>query len=76
MINTRGRARATRTAVMFLGLLVAATAMIGLGDSVSAVGDQVQHTHGEDPGYYDENNNNPFEDVEFPGTSMQNRTGV
>lgn len=76
MINTRGRARATRSAVMILGLLVAATAMIGLGDNVSAVGDQVQHTHGEDPGYYDENNNNPFEDEEFPGTSMQNRTGV
>jgi hypothetical protein len=53
--------------MMFLGLLVAVTAVMVMGDSVSAVGDQVQHTHGEDPGYYDEHNSNPFEDIPFPG---------
>lgn len=63
--------------VLALGLvcLVAATAVMGVG-TVSAGGDQVQHTHGEDPGYYDENNNNPFEDGEFPGEPAQNRTGM
>lgn len=55
--------------------LVAVTAIAGVG-TVSAGGDQVQHTHGEDPGYYDENNSNPFDDGEFPGDSTQNRTGV
>ncbi len=52
---------------------LAAFACVG---SVSAEGDQVQWTHGEDEGYYDENNNNPFDDDEFPGQSSQNRTGV
>ncbi len=60
---------------MGLVCLVAATAIAGVG-TVSASGDQVQHTHGEDPGYYDEKNNNPFDDDEFPGQSSQNRTGV
>jgi len=55
--------------------LVAATAIGGIG-TASAGGDQVQHTHGEDPGYYDENNDNPFDDESFPGQSSQNRTGV
>lgn len=55
--------------------LVATTAFAGVGN-VSAGGDQVQHTHGEDPGYYDENNNNPFDDDTFPGEPAQNRTGV
>jgi hypothetical protein len=63
----RGRARAAKYSMMFLGLLVAVTAVMVMGDSVSAVGDQVQHTHGEDPGYYDEHNSNPFEDIPFPG---------
>ncbi len=61
--------------MMFLGLLVAVTAVMGMGDNVSAIGDQVQHTHREDPGYYDEHSN-PFEDSPFPGLSMQNRTGA
>jgi hypothetical protein len=75
----RGRAGAAKYSMMFLGLLAAATAVtavMGMEDNVSAVGDQVQHTHGEDPGYYDEHNNNPFEDIPFPGLSMQNGTGV
>ncbi len=62
--------------MLFLGLLVAVTAVMGMGDNVSAAGDLVQHTHGEDPGCYDEHNSNPFEDSPFPGLSMQNRTGV
>ncbi len=66
----------SRMAMLFLGSLLAMTAMFGFGDNVSASGDQVQHTHGEDPGYYDENNNNPFDDVEFPGLSLKNRTGM
>jgi hypothetical protein len=72
----RGRARAAKYSMMFLGLLVAVTAVMVMGDSASAVGDQVQHTHGEDPGYYGEHNNNPFEDIPFPGLSAQNRIGV
>jgi hypothetical protein len=54
---------------------LAFAAFAGVG-SVSASGDQCQMTHGEDEGYYDENNNNPFDDDEFPGQSSQNRTGV
>jgi hypothetical protein len=63
--------------VVALGLacLLGAIAVAGVG-TVSAEGDQVQHTHGEDEGYYDENNNNPFEDETFPGQSSQNRTGM
>ncbi len=63
--------------ILALGLvcLVAATAIVGVGN-VSAEGDQVQHTHGEDPGYYDENNNNPFDDDTFPGEAILNRTGM
>jgi len=66
----------TRLLALFLGCLVVATAVVAIGGNVSAGGDQVQHTHGEDPGYYDENNNNPFNDDEFPGVSQQNRTGI
>lgn len=63
--------------ILALGLacLVVGIALAGVG-TVSAGGDQVQHTHGEDPGYYDENNNNPFDDDDFPGEPAQNRTGV
>jgi len=50
--------------------------LVAVGSEVSAGGDQVQHTHGEDTGYYDEHNNNPFDDDEFPGESLQNRTGM
>jgi hypothetical protein len=66
----------TKILALFLGCLVAVTAVVALGEGVSASGDQVQHTHGEDPGYYDENNNNPFDDDVFPGLSQQNRTGM
>ncbi|MEW5748634.1 MAG: hypothetical protein AB1793_07640 [Candidatus Thermoplasmatota archaeon] len=58
-----------------MACLVAAMALSAT-DSVSAGGDQNQNTHGEDPGYYDEHNNNPFDDDDFPGDPAQNRTGV
>ncbi len=53
-----------------------ATMAFSATDNVSAEGDQNQITHGEDDGYYDENNNNPFEGDEFPGEPAQNRTGM
>jgi hypothetical protein len=58
-----------------LASLLAVMAFAASGDA-TASGDQVQHTHGEDDGYYDENNNNPFDDETFPGQPAQNRTGV
>ncbi len=59
-----------------LGCLVAATALIGIGDNAAASGDNNCYTHGEDEGYYEENNNNPFDDDDFPGQSSQNRSGI
>ncbi|MBU1159136.1 MAG: hypothetical protein KKE24_07335 [Candidatus Thermoplasmatota archaeon] len=65
----------TKIVVLGLACLLAVTAIATVGN-VSASGDQVQHTHGEDEGYYDANNNNPFEDETFPGQSSQNRSGM
>lgn len=69
-----GRVSARMIAV---GLAVAlvAVALAGVGTTL-AVGDKNRLTHGEDEGYYDVNNNNPYEDVDFPGLDLQNRTGV
>lgn len=58
-----------------LTLAVAAIAISGIGVALAG-GDQNQLTHGEDDGYYDENNCNPYEDIPFPGEDVQNRTGV
>lgn len=66
----------TRMLALFLGCLVAVTGVVALGDGVSASGDNNMWHHGESDGYYDENNNNPFEDDEFPGQSQQNRSGA
>ena len=52
-----------------------ATTAGGFAGEVSAGGDRIQCTHGEDTGYYDENNNT-LDDDRFPGQSSQNRTGV
>jgi hypothetical protein len=64
-----------KTVALGLACLLAVMAIAGVS-TVSAEGDQVQHTHGEDEGYYDVNNQNPFDDETFPGQSSQNRTGM
>jgi hypothetical protein len=58
-----------------LVIVVATIALSGLQDAL-AEGDKVRETNGEDDGYYDENNYNPYEDDDFPGEDLQNRTGV
>ncbi len=70
--NRRANAR-----VLAVGLTIAiaAIALSGIGVAL-AEGDKNQLTHGEDDGYYDENNCNPYEDIPFPGEDLQNRTGV
>lgn len=65
----------TKILALFLGCLVAVTAMVAMGMSVSASGDNNCWNHGED-GKYEENNNNPFDDDTFPGVSDQKRGGV
>lgn len=62
--------------VLMLGLvcLVAATAVVAV-DTASASGDNNCWNYGED-GMYEENNNNPFLDDEFPGDAEQKRGGV
>ena len=47
---------------------------IGIG-SVQAGGDNNQNTHGEE-GNYEDNNNNPYGDDDFPGQDSQQRSGV
>ncbi len=73
-----GRAGATgRKKLVAVGLAVAflAVALTGIQTAL-AEGDKNQLTHGEDEGYYDVNNWNPYEDSDFPGDDLQNRTGV
>lgn len=64
-----------RAMTMGIAVALAAVAVSGI-DAALAGGDQNQFTHGEDDGYYDENNNNPFSDEPFPGEDVQNRTGM
>jgi hypothetical protein len=58
-----------------IAVAIAAIAVSGIGVALAG-GDQNQLTHGEDDGYYDDNNCNPFDDEPFPGEDVQNRTGV
>lgn len=62
--------------VLAFGLvcLVAAGAIAGIGNA-SASGDNNTWNNGED-GMYEENNNNPFTDDDFPGESNQTRGGI
>ena len=46
------------------------------GISVANSHDHNHNTNGEDDGNYSENNNNPYEDNEFPGEEKQQRSGV
>ena len=64
-----------RAVTMGIAVALAAIAVSGIGVALAG-GDQNQLTHGEDDGYYDENNCNPFDDEPFPGEDIQNRTGV
>jgi hypothetical protein len=66
--------------VLGVGLMLAVAAVAATGiTAVIAGGDQNmfnnQLNYGED-GYYEDNNNNPYEDDDFPGEDLQNRTGV
>lgn len=66
--------------MLSIGLAVAVIVIAATGIQVAlAAGGQVQHNYqqnlGED-GYYEENNCNPYEDDDFPGEDLQNRTGV
>lgn len=67
-----------RVLTMALTIGVAAVVLTGIGFAL-AEGGQVQHNYqqnlGED-GMYEENNNNPFLDDEFPGDAEQKRGGV
>ncbi len=65
---------AKRVVALVMACLFAATAIVGVTSDASAEGDKVRHTHGEDQGYYDEKNNNPFPDDVFPGEATKNRT--
>jgi hypothetical protein len=56
-------------------IVISVIAFSGLQDAL-AEGDKNQLTHGEDEGYYDVNNDNPYEDDDFPGEDLQNRTGI
>ena len=68
---------AGRCLAVVLACLVAAIALMGMSDNAAAGGGDHNHlTHGEDEGYYDVNNNNPFDDDTFPGQSSCNRSGV
>jgi hypothetical protein len=58
--------------VLGIGLLVLLVAWTG---SSMAGGDQNTNTNGED-GNYEENNNNPYDDEDFPGQDDQQRNGV
>lgn len=71
----RGDKGKKRVLGIALTLAVAAIAISGIGVAL-AEGDKNQLTHGEDDGYYDENNCNPYDDIPFPGEDIQNRTGV
>jgi hypothetical protein len=63
--------------VLSFGLVIALAAIAFSGIQASiAEGDKVQQTLGEDEGYYDVNNENPYDDTDFPGLDTQNRTGM
>ena len=71
--NAKGR-------MLVAGLAIALVAIAATGiQTALAAGGQVQHNYqqnlGED-GYYEENNENPYDDTDFPGLDTQNRTGV
>ena len=76
-IDREGRSGGRPSAkVLVMGLAVALVAVAVVGvQTALASGDKNQHTMGEDS-YYEENNCNPYDDDDFPGVDMQNRTGV
>ena len=61
-----------RVVAILLGLLLLFAVAIG---SSQAGGDNNQHTQGEE-GNYEDHNNNPYGDDEFPGDDSQERNGV
>lgn len=58
--------------VVIVGIILMLS--IGVG-SVQAGGDNNTYTHGED-GNYEDNNNNPYGEDDFPGEDSQQRSGV
>jgi hypothetical protein len=83
MVLSKGGRRdgsVNRKKVLTIGVAVAIVAIaIGGIQAALAEGGKVQHNYqqnlGED-GYYEENNCNPYDDIDFPGEDEQNRTGV
>jgi hypothetical protein len=76
----RKRSGRVNKRMLSMGLAIAVIAIAATGIQVAlAAGGQVQHNYqqnlGED-GMYEENNCNPYEDDDFPGEDLQNRTGV
>lgn len=65
---------AYRTVALVMACLFAVATVAGVSSDASAGGDKNRQTHGEDEGYYEENNNNPFPDDSFPGEATKNRT--
>lgn len=59
-------------ALIIMSILVLVAIFAG---SSQASGDNNTYTHGEE-GNYEENNNNPYDEGEFPGQSDQQRSGV
>ena len=80
VLRKNGRDDRAKGKVVTIGLAVALVAIAATGiGAVIAEGDNNMYNHqlnyGED-GYYEENNCNPYDDTDFPGTDTQNRTGV
>lgn len=64
-------------AIVMACLFAMAVLFVGVGDASATTGHDHNHfTHGEDEGYYDENNNNPYDDDTFPGDSVRKRAGT
>ena len=59
--------------LILLGVLIVISVLCGT--SVANNHDHNHNTNGEE-GNYTENNNNPYEDYEFPGEEKQQRSGV
>ena len=47
-----------------------------IGTSVANLHDHNHNTHGEDDGNYEEHNNNPYDETNFPGDGARQRSGV
>jgi len=63
-----------RKITILLGVLLVLA--IFSGTIVANSQDHNHNTNGEDDGNYSDNNDNPYDDGEFPGNEQQQRSGV